>query len=371
MNATPTDALTDTAMGEIALAEVLDYSRCPLKWFLEHRAGLVGGQTPQHFAEAGARQALGFYYAGYVEALEDGLLLVWKDWCEEWGAPTKADDLVRYARTRNKVLGDFERGVHRTRSGELYRVPTLTRVYRDALHRAGLIRLGEELDAFAVAQGVVVARDAETVGSVFADALADSLRWMQRPWRGQSPALPAREAVLGQALSFSCDLGGGQAVRAVADLVLRAPDGEDPVWLEVHEFRSLSGMRLAVAGRDLRVAAALHSTRTAADVAWRGVAQVTFRYWPGAEAYTFWQAGSGHLHGVLSAAGRAFAHGLGVPRWIEGYDACRGCGYLRSCWGEQWDSLPLTDAGLARALESNRALETKRALEAKPALEEV
>lgn len=359
MSATPAEAGSDTSTRAIALAEVLDYSRCPLKWFLEHRAGLIGGQTPQHFAEAGARQALGFYYAGYVEALEDGLLLVWKDWCDEWGAPTKADDLVRYARTRNKVLGDFERGVHRTRTGELYRAPTMTRVYRDALHRAGLIRLGEELDAFAVAQGVGVVREAETVGGVFADALADSLRWMQRPWRGQSPPLPARELVLGQGLDFTCELSGGLIVRAVADLALRAPDGEDQVWLEVHEFRPLSGMRLAVAGRDLRVAAALHSTRTAAETAWRGVAQVTFRYWPGAEAYTFWQAGSGHLHGVVRAAGRAFEQGLGVPRWIEGYDACRGCSYLRSCWGEQWDSLPLLDAGLGRALEYKRALEVK------------
>jgi hypothetical protein len=301
-------------------------------------------------------QALRFFYDGYVTRPSDGVLVVWRDWCAEWGQPALADDLVRYARGRARILIQFEQGHLHAPGGRRYKAPTWTAKYRELMHREGLLALGARLDGFAETQGVRLSPIEDTApGSRFGDPFADSLAAAERVEAARHTPLPAREILLGLDAPFSVDLEGGLSVTGVADVVVRAPAeaGLGAAWIEVHQYQPRAGMRLSAAARDLRVIATLLS-RGSGDVAWESVAQVTYRYWPTGEAYTFREVNAGYLRAILSNVAGGMTAPIVIPRALSGYEHCRGCAYLDECWRTGWESLPLVDAGLLGQAEQLR-----------------
>jgi hypothetical protein len=346
-------------MSALDLAEAITFARCPLEWFFERRAGLPRPRTPAALAGFGLRQALRFYYEGHAPRLSDGVLLVWRDWCAQWQQPGLADDLVRYARGRARLLAQFEQGRLRAPGGRVYRAPAWTAKYRELMHGEGLLTLGARLDAFAEAQALRLppAEDAPP-GSRFADPLADSLSAAERVEANSAQPLPARELLTALDAPFTTDLGGGLSVSGLADLALRAPPEASPgaAWLEIHQFTPRAGMRLSLAARDLRVIAACLSRG-----AWETVAQVNYRYWPSGETYTFREVNAGLLRSVLANVALGLQAPLVVPRALSGYEHCRGCAYLEECWRVGWESWPLVDPGLLGRAERGRSLKAQEA----------
>jgi hypothetical protein len=351
-------------MTVLDMAEVITFARCPLEWFFEHRAGLPRPHTPAALAAHGLRQALRFFYEGHVTRLSDAVLLVWRDWCAQWQQPDLADDLVRYARGRARLLAQFEQGRLRAPGGRAYKAPAWTARYRELMHRDGLLALGARLDAFAEAQGLRLptAEDAPP-GSRFADPLADSLSAAGRVEANTAQPLPTRELLLALDAPFTCDLEGGLSLTGVADLALRAPPEAGPgaVWLEIHQFTPRVGMRLSLAARDLRLIAACLSCGTG-ERAWESVAQVSYRYWPTGEAYTFREVNAGLLRSVLVNVALGLQVPLVIPRALSGYEHCRGCAYQDECWRTGWESWPLVDPGLfVRAERARRSVNVAEA----------
>jgi hypothetical protein len=358
----------------IPLDELRLYSQCSLAWFWQIRAGWLPAHRVSDLVGEAMRAALALYYTGQADRLGTAVALVWQGWCEAWGDAAISAELARYARERADILARFESGAIRNFDGELYTAPRLTNKYRTLMHDRGLTTLGRRLDEFARTHGLLLeggetGRPArERTGSEFGDAFADCLAAAGRMAQNGQWPLPAPEVVLGLDIPFHVELTRQLVVEGAADIVRQAPgaEKEEAVVLEIHSYEPQPFMRASLAGRDLRVIAALLAAPALVEggtslLTWTRVEHVIFRHWPSGEAYSVQEANAGHLLSVVTAVARGFAEHVVVPRALNGYDDCRACAFRDLCWSESgWGTLPFIDPHRLHRAENDRAARPAR-----------
>jgi hypothetical protein len=351
---------------EVKLDEVLLYARCGLEWYWEFRAHMKRPEAVTTMLADSVRQGLAFYYGGFAATLERGIEMVWHDWAEEWGDPSRVNDLAEYATGRNQIMAAFRNGQYTRPGGTPYDVPQMTAKFRDLMHSNGLLKLGTKLDQFAESRNFLLPKTNETVFSGLGDAFADCLEAA----RLNARTLPARTIVRGASVPYRSELPGELAVLGTADLVIEGkPKTPRDVILEVHQFQRDPFVRFGLGSRDLRVIAATLARPNpdardegAPVVDWDAVARVDFRHWPTGEVFQFHGGNVGQLQLLLSATLRGMRMGVVVPRALTGYDDCRSCAYRDLCWGDAWQELSLIDpTNLARGDELVRLVSGVRA----------
>lgn len=347
---------------EVTVEELQWYARCSLAWWWEKRLKLEKPTALCELAPAALRQALAFYAQGHTVDLEAAVVLVWRDWCESWGAAEAWDDLYRFAAGRAEILTT--------------RTPAHSKAYRQRMQAAGLTQLAGRLNALAHAQGLLAP---EANGqATLADVCADSLQWANR----MQPSLPAPSQILGWQVPYHLKFGEGLRVTGQADLLTRA-DSADSVIVEVHAFDGPAPVRAEAVAHALKVLAAALAEPTISGGSlpqWKTVQHVVYRHWPSGQTLTRRELNVGYFHAVVTALTRGMANEVIVPRALTNAHECATCGFYAECFGpNQWAALPLLDATLhARAntvrdvvrrvrsavgADSEAARRTQRALE--------
>lgn len=314
----------ESACHKVDLEEVLVFARCPMEHLWRYKIGLTPPITGNALVQETVRGGLFHFYSGVAVSPLEGVQSQWRDRLSGWGIVKSYELLDCYARLRLEITLPFLNGQIKKPSGETYRAPRMSQVYRQLSEQKGLLSLRAEIDQAAGGAPIVLTDD-ESLADLFADTIEIALRFLK----------PLPTQMIGIHEPFSVPLPDGLIMTGYVDLVL--PGDSDKANLELWDFTSVA-FPWPILRHDLQVIAALHAR---SDKWPAGVDRVMVRYVrTGQVAEVFGRTIPPWTAAALATALQATMRSTGVPRLAVSALQCKECPYWTECTSENgWNIL--------------------------------